>query len=81
MAGYGMGGYVGSSEDQRRILRQEKEREAQRRQFEDEKKKLENANAGLRQFGAGTSEVGIIQERTLLLRLFFHYYDGKEEQD
>lgn len=55
MSGYGMGGYVGSSEDQRRILRQQKEREEQRRQFEEAINK--NDARSLRQFGAGTSEV------------------------
>lgn len=55
----GLQGYVGSAEDQRRIRRQEKEREDRKKQFED-KKKRSDANvdaAGLRQFGAGTSEV------------------------
>ncbi len=52
----GLQGYVGSAEDQRRIRRQEKEREDRKRQFED-KKKQSDANvdaAGLRQFGTGT---------------------------
>ena len=55
----GLQGYVGSAEDQRRIRRQEKEREERKKQFED-KKKQSDANvdgAGLRQFGAGTAEV------------------------
>ncbi|CAL5228756.1 g11943 [Coccomyxa viridis] len=55
----GLQGYVGSAEDQRRIRRQEKEREERKRQFED-KKKQSDANvdaAGLRQFGTGTSEL------------------------
>jgi len=52
-----MGGYVGTGEDQRRILRQQKEREEQRQQYEDARKKAEAAaNAGLRQFGASTAE-------------------------
>lgn len=55
----GLQGYVGSAEDQRRIRRQEKEREDRRNEFE--KKKLQSdANvdaAGLRKFGAGVSEV------------------------
>ena len=55
----GLQGYVGSAEDQRRIRRQEKEREERKKQFE-EKKKQSDANvdaAGLRQFGTGTAEV------------------------
>jgi protein FAM50 len=52
---YGMGGYVGSAEDQRRIYRQEQQRQQQRRQYEDARKKSESA-LGLRQFGSGTSE-------------------------
>lgn len=58
MSGYGMGGYVGSAEDQRRIARQEKERSEQRKHFEETKRKMESgAGAGLRQFGTGTSEL------------------------
>ena len=53
---YGMGGYVGSAEDQRRIYRQEQQRQQQRRQYDDARKKSESA-LGLRQFGSGTSEV------------------------
>jgi len=52
-----MGGYVGSAEDQRRIIRQQKERDEQRRQFEEAKQKLEAGGPGLRTFGTGTSEV------------------------
>jgi hypothetical protein len=54
-----MGGYVGSFEDKRRIARQQKEREEERKKLEDLRKKVEQgaANAGLRKFGAGTSEV------------------------
>ena len=58
----GLQGYVGSAEDQRRIRRQEKEREDRKKQFED-KKKQSDANvdaAGLRQFGTGTTEVAYI---------------------
>lgn len=52
-----MGGYVGSAEDQRRILRQQKERDQHQQQIQDARKKAEAAaNAGLRQFGAGTTE-------------------------
>lgn len=50
-----MGGYVGSTEDQRRIERQLKEREEQHRQFE-EAKRAAAKGAGLRQFGAASSE-------------------------
>jgi protein FAM50 len=52
-----MGGYVGTAEDQRRIIRQQKERDEQRRQFEEAKQKLEAGGPGLREFGTGTSEV------------------------
>ncbi|CAK0782364.1 hypothetical protein CVIRNUC_005652 [Coccomyxa viridis] len=55
----GLQGYVGSAEDQRRIRRQEKDREERKKQFED-KKKQSDANvdgAGLRQFGTGTAEL------------------------
>ncbi|KAK9807062.1 hypothetical protein WJX72_012353 [[Myrmecia] bisecta] len=55
----GLQGYVGSSEDARRIRRQEKEREEQKKKF-NERIKASDANvdaAGLRQFGAGVSEV------------------------
>ena len=58
----GLQGYVGSAEDQRRIRRQEKDREERKKQFED-KKKQSDANvdgAGLRQFGTGTAEVSIL---------------------
>ena len=57
MAQFGMGGYVGSAEDQRRILHQQKEREEQRRQYEEAKKKAEaTATApALRQFGTSSS--------------------------
>ena len=50
-------GYVGTFEDQKRIRRQEAEREEQKRQHEEAKRKAA-AGAGLRTFGAGTSEVG-----------------------
>lgn len=55
----GLQGYVGSSEDKRRIARQEKQREEERKKFEDRKKQSDaNVNAaGLRQFGAGSTEV------------------------
>ncbi|PRW18417.1 XAP5 CIRCADIAN TIMEKEEPER [Chlorella sorokiniana] len=55
MSGYGMGGYVGSSKDKKRIEQQLKEREEQHKKFE-EAKKAAAAGAGLRQFGAASSE-------------------------
>lgn len=54
----GLQGYVGSGEDQRRISRYEKDREEKKRKFEAQKQQSD-ANidaAGLRVFGAGTSE-------------------------
>lgn len=57
----GLQGYVGSAEDQRRIRRQEKEREEKKKQFE-KLKQQSDANvdaAGIRQFGVGTSEVSV----------------------
>jgi hypothetical protein len=62
MSGYGMGGYVGNSEDQRRIARQEKERAAEKKKHEELRRKAEQGaeTAGLRKFGAGTSEVCIV---------------------
>lgn len=55
----GLQGYVGGSEDVRRIRRQEKERETQKKKFEDLKKQqaANTDQAGLRQFNTGTSEV------------------------
>eukprot|EP00887_Chlorella_sp_A99_P001552 scaffold8.g1552.t1 len=50
-----MGGYVGTVQDEKRIRRQEAEREEQRRQYEEAKRKAA-VGAGLREFGAGTSE-------------------------
>lgn len=47
---------AGSTEDQRRIERQLKEREEQHRQYE-EAKAAAAKGAGLRQFGAASSEV------------------------
>jgi hypothetical protein len=52
-----MSGYVGNFEDQRRIERQMKEREAQKKTFEDAKARAEAGAAALRQFGTATSEV------------------------
>jgi hypothetical protein len=57
----GLDGYVGSAEDTRRIRRQEKQREEQKKKFEDLKKQSD-ANvdaAGLRQFGTAKTEVRI----------------------
>ncbi|CAD7698806.1 unnamed protein product, partial [Ostreobium quekettii] len=55
----GLQGYVGNSQDVTRIRRQQKQREEQKKKFEElrnqSKAKLENA--GLRRFGAGSSEV------------------------
>lgn len=55
----GLDGYVGTAEDARRIMRQEKQREEQRKKYE-ALKKQSDANvdaAGLRQFGAAKTEV------------------------
>ncbi len=54
----GLQGYVGSGEDQRRISRYEKQREEKKRNFEKQKQQSDANvdNAGLRVFGAGTSE-------------------------
>ncbi len=55
----GLDGYVGTAEDSRRIMRQEKQREEQRKKYE-ALKKQSDANvdaAGLRQFGAAKTEV------------------------
>lgn len=48
------GGYVGTAEDKRRIVRQEKEREEAKKKFEDAKSVT---TQGLREFGTGTSEL------------------------
>lgn len=77
----GLQGYVGNAEDVRRIRRQEKQRESEKKKFED-LRKASAANidaAGLRQFGAGASEVGLhnwlvsrsSSSRTLCLTLFY----------
>jgi protein FAM50 len=54
-------GYVGTAEDSARIRRQQKEREQERKKFEDPAKAKhdEAAQAGLKQFAATTSEVGL----------------------
>lgn len=55
----GLQGYVGNAEDVRRIRRQEKQRESEKKKFDD-LRAASAANidaAGLRQFGAGASEV------------------------
>lgn len=51
-----MGGYVGSSRDKQRLAKLDKEREAQRKKFEDAKKTAQNT-LSLRQFGAAATEV------------------------
>eukprot|EP00271_Cylindrocystis_brebissonii_P001705 TRINITY_DN1198_c1_g3_i1.p1 TRINITY_DN1198_c1_g3~~TRINITY_DN1198_c1_g3_i1.p1 ORF type:complete len:369 (+),score=122.62 TRINITY_DN1198_c1_g3_i1:257-1363(+) len=56
MAGLG-DGYVGSSQDSLRIRRLEKQRETDRKRTEDLKRKMMGGQAGLLQFGQGTSEV------------------------
>lgn len=56
MAGLG-DGYVGSSQDSLRIRRLEKQRETDRKRTEDLKRKMMGGQAGLLQFGSGTSEV------------------------
>lgn len=55
----GLQGYVGSSQDETRIHRQEKEREDERKRIAELKKETEAKviSAGLRRFGTGTSEV------------------------
>ena len=53
-------GYVGTSEDVRRIRRQQEKREKEKAEYEAAKKQS-NANvdaAGLRKFDTGTNEVG-----------------------
>lgn len=50
-----MGGYVGTTADQQRIERQLKEREESHKDYEEAKKKAQQG-AGLRQFGAASSE-------------------------
>ncbi len=64
----GLQGYVGSGEDQRRIRRQEKEREEKKKLYE-KAKEQSDANvegAGLRQFGAGTSEVSTLEHLQII---------------
>uniref|UniRef100_A0A803LGJ2 FAM50A/XAP5 C-terminal domain-containing protein n=1 Tax=Chenopodium quinoa TaxID=63459 RepID=A0A803LGJ2_CHEQI len=58
MAGMG-DGYVGSAQDAVRIRRLEKQREAERRKIEELKNKTSSTQgqAGLLQFGSGTSEI------------------------
>lgn len=55
----GLQGYVGSAQDITRIRRQQKKREEQLRKLEEIKKETEAKveSAGLRRFGAGTSDV------------------------
>ena len=56
--------YIGSAEDSRRIRKQEEEREKQRKEFEERKRQGESNidNAGLRQFGAGSTEVSLLAD-------------------
>ena len=55
---YGQG-WVGSNADLQRIRKEEKRREEQKKQFEEQQKQGKDkvSAAGLRQFGASTSEV------------------------
>lgn len=54
----GLQGHVGSAHDTQRIRQQEKQREEERKRFEQLKKeKEEHANKTVRQFGKATSEV------------------------
>lgn len=54
----GLQGYVGTGNDQQRILRQNQEREEERRKFEEAKSRAEQGGTknAFKQFGAGTSE-------------------------
>lgn len=54
--------YIGSAEDARRIRKQEEDREKQRKEFELRRQQGESNvdGAGLRQFGAGTTDVCIL---------------------
>ncbi len=53
-------GYVGTGEDVQRIRRMEKQREEQKKKYEQMHKQTKDQAdaAGLRQFGASTEEVG-----------------------
>ena len=61
--------YIGSAEDSRRIRKQEEEREKQRKEFEERKRQGESNidSAGLRQFGAGSTEVSLLAEPSSFL--------------
>lgn len=49
-------GYVGTSEDAQRLRKLDKQREQQRKKFEELQEKKKNEAAGLRQFGASKAE-------------------------
>jgi protein FAM50 len=49
-------GYVGTTEDSQRIRKLDKQREAQRKKFEELQDKKKREAAGLRQFGSSRSE-------------------------
>lgn len=54
----GLQGYVGTSGDAQRIVRQEKEREEERRKFEEARSRAETAGENaFKSFGAGSSEM------------------------
>lgn len=61
----GLQGYVGNSQDVTRIRRQQKQREEQRKKFEELKNqsKAKVEAAGLRRFGAGSSEVRLESQK------------------
>lgn len=66
-----MGGYVGNFHDKRRIERQQKEREEERKQLEELRRKAEAqaAKGPLRDYVAGTSEVGAAGLSSVLVAL------------
>lgn len=68
-------GYVGTAEDSVRIRRQQKEREKERKKFEElaKAKHDEAAQAGLKQFAATTTEV---MPRTTCIHLFSHAFQA-----
>ncbi len=67
MAGMG-DGYVGTAEDSARIRRMGKKREEERKKFEEERRMRQERidGAGLRKFGAASTEVGVSQHIALL---------------
>ena len=70
--------YIGSAEDSRRIRKQEEEREKQRKEFEERKRQGESNidNAGLRQFGAGSTEVSLLADLRSFCRQPMHSSSG-----